>query len=48
MNFNDTHASLPLTRAEDHKHAQIKVEDGVRLVIESRKRVEDEEDHTRI
>ena len=42
MNFHDTHTSLPITRAEEHKHARLKVEVGVRLVLEVRQRAEEE------
>ena len=42
MHFHDTHASLPINRAEEHKHAQLKVEVGVRLALEARQRVEEE------
>ena len=43
MHFHDTLASLPMTRAEEHKRARLKVEVGVRLALEVRQRVE--EDH---
>ena len=33
MNFNYTHASLPITRAEEHKRTRLKVEVGVRLAL---------------
>ena len=39
------HASLPITRAEEHKRAQPKVEDGIRLAFEAIQRAEEEEDH---
>ena len=42
MHFNDTHASLPITRAEEHKRARLKVEVGVRLALEARQRAEEE------
>ena len=42
MHFLDTHASLPMTIAEEHKHARLKVEVGVRLALEARQRVEEE------
>ena len=42
MHFLDMHASLPMTRAEEHKRARLKVEVGVRLALESRQRVEEE------
>ena len=43
MHFHDTHASLTITRAEEHKRAQMKVEVGVRLSLEAWQRAE--EDH---
>ena len=36
------HASLCNTRAEEHKRAQLNVEVGVRLSLESRHRAEEE------
>ena len=39
------HASLPITRSEEHKRAQLKVEVGVRLALEARQRAEEEEEH---
>ena len=42
MHFHDTLASLPMTRAEEHKRARLKVEVGVRLALEARQRVEEE------
>ena len=42
MHFHDTIASLPMTRAEEHKRARLKVEVGVRLALEARQRVEEE------
>ena len=42
MHFIDTLASLPMTRAEEHKRARLKVEVGVRLALESRQIVEEE------
>ena len=42
MHFNDTLASLTMTRAEEHKRARLKVEVGVRLALEARQRVEEE------
>ena len=44
--FHDTHNSLPITRAEEHKRARLKVEVGVRQSLEARRRVEEEEEHT--
>ena len=46
MNFQDTHASLPINRAEDHKRARLKLEQGVRLALEARHRADQE--HTQI
>ena len=45
MHFHNTHASLPITRAEEHKHARLKLELGVRLALEARQRAEEEEEH---
>ena len=42
MHFLDTHASLPMTRSEEHKCARLKVELGVRLALEARQRGEEE------
>ena len=42
LNFHDTHTSLPITIAEEHKHARLKVEVGVRLALEAIHRVEGE------
>ena len=42
MHFHDTLTSLRMTRAEEHKHARLKVEVGVRLAPEARQRVEEE------
>ena len=42
MHFHGTHASLPITREEDHKSARLKVDVGVRLPLESIQRVEEE------
>ena len=42
MPFQNTHASLPITRAEEHKHARLKLELGVRLALEARQRAEEE------
>ena len=42
IHFQDTHASYPITRAEEHKHLRMKVEVGVRLSLEARQRVEEE------
>ena len=45
MHFHDTHVSLPITRAEDNKRAQLKVEEGIHLALEARRISEEEEDH---
>ena len=42
MYFHDTLASLPISGAEDHKRAWLKVDVGVRLALEVRQRVEEE------
>ena len=42
MHFHDTLASLPIAGAEDHNHARLKVDVGVRLALEARQRVEEE------
>ena len=42
MHFHNTHASLPISGAEDHKRARLEVDVGVRLDLESRQRVEEE------
>ena len=42
MHFHDTYASLPMTRAEEHKRARLQVEVGVRLALEARQRAEEE------
>ena len=44
MHFHNTHASLPINGAEEHKRGRIKVEVGVRLALEARQRAE--EQHT--
>ena len=41
MHSNDTHASLPITRAEEHKRARLKVEVWIRLALEARQRAEE-------
>ena len=46
MHFPDAHASLPIPRAEENKRALMKVEEGVCLALETRRRME--EDHTRL
>ena len=43
MDFHNTHASLPITRAEEHNRAWLKVEEEVRLSLEARHRVEEEQ-----
>ena len=45
MHFYDTLVSLPITRAEDNKRAWTKVEEGIRLSLEARRRAEEKEDH---
>ena len=45
MHLHDTHTSLPINRAEEHKRARLKVEEGVRLALEARQRAEEEEEH---
>ena len=42
MNFHDTHASLPIFIEEEHTHARLKIEDGVRISLEVRQRSEEE------
>ena len=46
LHFQNTQTSLTLTRAEEHKRARMKVEEGVRLSLEAKRRAEEE--HTRI
>ena len=36
MHSRDTHTSLPITRAEGHKRARLKVEEGVSIALEAR------------
>ena len=48
LHFHDTNTSLPINRAEEIKRAQLKVEEGVRLALEARRIVEDEEDHAQL
>ena len=48
MCFLDRHISLPITIEEEHKRARQKVEEGVRLALEARKRSEEEEQHVRL
>ena len=43
--FYDTHKSLPINRAEENKNAWLKVEEGVRLDLEARRRAEEEKKH---
>ena len=47
MYFHDTHTSLPVTIAEEHKSAWIKVEEEVLLYLELRWQAEEEE-HLRL
>ena len=42
MRFQDTHTSLPITRAEEHKCTRLKVEVGLLLAIEGIQRAEEE------
>ena len=42
MHFHDTHVSLTLTRAEDHKRERLTVEEGVRLELDARRKEEEE------
>ena len=42
MHFHDTHASLPINRADEHKRARMKIEVGVRLALEAIQRAEEE------
>ena len=42
MHFHNTHASLPISGAEYHKRARLKVDLGVCLALELRQRVEEE------
>ena len=42
MHFHDTLTSLPMTRAEEHKRARLKVEVGVHLALVGRQRVGEE------
>ena len=44
LHYHDTHTSLTITRAEEHKHAWLKVEEGVCLALEVRRRAEEEEE----
>ena len=44
MHFHDTHTSLPITRAEEHKRARLKVEERVHLALEAGRRAEQEHD----
>ena len=45
MHFHRTHTSLIITRAEENKGAQMKVEVGVRLTLEARRSAEEEEEY---
>ena len=45
MHFQDKHASIFITRVDEHKRAQIHVEEGVRLALEAINIAEEEEDH---
>ena len=46
MHFQDTHTSLPITRAEEHKCARMKVEEGIHPSLEAIWRAEKEEEPT--
>ena len=46
--FQDKHASLPITRAEEHKRSRLKVKEGVRLALEERQRAEEDEERARL
>ena len=48
MNFHGTHISLPITREEENTQARLKVEQGVRLSLEVRQRVEEEEEQAQL
>ena len=48
MHFHNTHASLPITRAEEHKRARLNVEEGIRLSLEAIRKAEEVEDHARL
>ena len=48
MHFQDTHASLPIIKLEEHNRARTKVEEGIRLFLEAIKRAEEEEDYARL
>ena len=48
MHFCDTHTSIPITISEEHKRAQLKVEEGVLLYPEARQRAKEEEEHALI
>ena len=42
------HASLPITREEEHKRAWLKVEEGVHTSLEARHISEEEDKHERM
>ena len=44
--FHYTHTSLPITRVEENKGSQLKLEEGVCLSLEARRRAEEEEKHS--
>ena len=46
LHFHDTYTSLPITRAEENKHARLKLEEGVCLDLEVRQISEEDEEHT--
>ena len=45
MHFHDKHIPIHITKEEEHKRTQLKVEGEVRLALEARHRVEEEEEH---
>ena len=42
MHFHNTHTSLPITRADEHKRARLNVGERERLYLEARQRAEEE------
>ena len=48
MNFQNTHTSLPITIADEYEHAWLKVEDELRLALEARWILGQEQEHTQI
>ena len=45
MHFHNTHASLPITKLDEHNRARTKVEEGICLSLEAIQRAEEEEDY---